>query len=186
MAGLIVLLLIALLRFGKYLKPRQAENIFEVLVETVDDMGKIKTISSGFSTTVDSLAFEKLSQCLNNFNFFSKSYPLKLENCYSEALNKANKNDPKFAEILIKLKTSLDEILDNHYFFIGIDTLLLESKYVDFDSEWVVHFSKPSTIDMKYKQVLFNVYESKSETRKLLDSTDERFKELEKIMAKEN
>lgn len=176
--GVMLFISIIVVRFGKHLSPRQTENIFEFTVETISDLGKVETLVNILDNKTDSLESISFLNCLNSLNFFNSSFSSEVDNCYDNAITKANINNSPFIEVLLKMENRLYEMKDNHFFNMSLDKLIRDRKYVNFDSIWNLHFDNPSTIDIQYKKLLLKYYQNSVATQKSLDST---YKLLNKI-----
>jgi hypothetical protein len=169
-------------RMGKSIGTKRSPDIIEIVVETIDDLGKIQNITDLLSKRPDSLETVTFVQCMDRLIFLSPSYPSGVEDCYNQALDGLNNIGSAYYEILLKLKEPLDEMKDNHYFIIGLNKIAGAGRIIDYDSAWSAHHKKPSQLDMAYKPLLRNLFEARVETMKYLDGTERRFKEIESLM----
>jgi hypothetical protein len=173
-------------RFGKSISPRRSYDIIEVVTETVDDLGKVQSITDLLKTNTDSLEGAEFLQCLNSLSFLNSSYSSGVDHCYERALDESNKNNSRFSEVLFKMKKPLGEMKDNHLFNLRLINSIQDGYRVKFDSAWKAHFKKPSQIDLEYKSVLRKIFETRVETKRSLDSLSNRLKEVESLINKEN
>ncbi len=180
-AGIMLLTSIFLVRFGKHIKPRQADHMIEVVVESMDDLGKMNTILETLSVSSDSLERIAFSKCTQKSNILRKNYIDEIDRCYDQALKTSAQNNSTFGEVLIRMKRSIDEIKDNHVFLMEIQEISLRNTAVDFDSIWNAHFIKPSKIDLGYKEVLQSYFQNRVAIQESLRSSEELFKTIEEI-----
>jgi hypothetical protein len=184
-AGTMLMIIILVSRFGRHIQPRHSDDIIKVVIETVDDLGKVQTIRGLLRENTDSLESIRFLKCLNKLNFFKSSYSEDIDTCYEKAMEEANINSSSFSEVLFKMKRPLYEMKDNHRFNIGLINLIQDGHYVKFDSAWTAHFKRPSQIDLKYKPLLKEKFESQVEIKRSLDSSLILIKEIKSLRNKE-
>lgn len=168
-------------RMVKHFRPQHSDSFIEVTVQTIDDLGKVQTITGLLQTSTDSLESQQFMNCLNDLNFFNSSYASAVDACYDNAMSYARKTNSSFSEVLHKMRRSLGEMKDNHEFYQEVYGLLQANTTINFDSAWQVHFKRPSKIDLEYKPVLERHYNNTTDIKRSLDNTSKLLKRLDSI-----